>query len=101
MEFVDASKLYGSSVEYEHEYTRYGSYSFVHVSGVRLVVLVCERTILSQMLLGSVVSPAVLWRWNDEKFFWEIADYDFLEGNVRLRTISDFIHFYGLNKKGA
>jgi hypothetical protein len=99
--FIDSSKLYGSSSEYVHEYTAYNSYSFVHVTGIRLVVLLGDKTCLSQMLFGSVVSPAVLWRWDDESQLWEVDDYDFFLGSFSFRTISDFASFYGLNVKGA
>lgn len=99
--FIDSSKLYGSSDEYTHDYSTCNTYGFVHVSGVRLVFFLGEKVFLSQMLYGAVVSPGVLWRWNEDRQCWEIDDYDFLEGNFRFRTITDFTSFYELGKKGA
>ena len=97
-EFIGVSGLYGSSDEYTHEYTRYSMYGFVHVSGVRLVFVLGEETLLSQMLYGAVSSPAVLWRLNVNRQCWEVDNYDFFVGSFPFRTITDFTSFYGLNK---
>lgn len=99
--FIDSSVLYGSSGDYVLENTLYGTYSFVHFSGVRLVVLSGEKTRLTQMFFRSAVSPAVLWFWDSDLGVWKIENPDFLSGSVRFWTISDFVRFYDLNVKGA
>lgn len=100
-EFIGVSRLYGSSEQYTHDYSRCNTHGFIHVSGVRLVFFLGEEVFLTQMLYGAVVSPGVLWRWNEDRKCWEVEDYDFLEGSFRFRTITDFTSFYELGEKGA
>ena len=99
--FVEESKLFSDSSEFSFESMTGNTISFVHFTGVRFVVLCGEGTRLAQLFYGSVASPAVLWFWNELENGWKLESYDFLGGSVRLRTLSDFIHFFELGRKGA